>query len=95
MENGLVKAVCKFQMQVFQSFACHATRRLDRWNMNIVMMSAYYLLHLYIKENGVLDVSAAPLVVACIYLSGKVTNYCCVLLVVVYIFYSRMCDSLC
>jgi len=70
--HNFIQAVCKFQMKVFQSFACHATRRLDRWNMNIVMLSSFHLLHLYFQEYGAIDTSPAALVVACIYLSGKV-----------------------
>ena len=72
INHNFIQVVCKFQMQVFQSFACHATRRLDRWNMNIVMLSSFHLLHLYFQEYGAMDASPAPLVVACIYLSGKV-----------------------
>ncbi len=70
--HNFIQAVCKFQMKVFQSFACHATRRLDRWNMNIVMLSSFHLLHLYFRAYGAIDTSPAALVVACIYLSGKV-----------------------
>jgi hypothetical protein len=66
-----VRAMCQFQMQIFQSFL--ATRPLDRWNKLVVMSASYALLHLYVREYGVVEVHPVALVVACIYLAGKVS----------------------
>jgi hypothetical protein len=74
MDINMVHTMCQFQMQIFQSFMENAKRRLDRWNMRVVMNASYFLLHLYVQEYGVADVHAAALVVACIYLAGKVST---------------------
>jgi hypothetical protein len=76
MHANIVRAMCQFQMQIFQTFLRGATRRLDRWNMKVVMSASYALLHLYVREYGVVEVHSAALVVACIYLAGKVSVMC-------------------
>jgi hypothetical protein len=73
MDSNMVHTMCQYQMQIFSAFMENAKRRLDRWNMRVVMSASYYLLHLYVQEYGVADVHAAALVVACIYLAGKVS----------------------
>jgi hypothetical protein len=75
MHANIVRAMCQFQMQIFQTFLRGATRRLDRWNMKVVMSASYALLHLYVLEYGVVEVHSAALVVACIYLAGKVSAF--------------------
>jgi hypothetical protein len=74
MDADMVHTMCQFQMQIFKSFMENAKRRLDRWNMRVVMNASYFLLHLYVQEYGVTDVHGAALVVACIYLAGKVSR---------------------
>lgn len=74
MHANIVAAMCQYQLQIFDHFLRGTVRRLDRWNMRVVMTASFALLHLYVREYGVVEVHSAALVVACIYLAGKVSR---------------------
>ena len=75
MHSRTLLSLCQFQLQIFHSFQKGPIRRLDRWNMRIVLTTSYYLLHMYANDRNIVDVHGSALVIACIYLAGKVSEF--------------------
>lgn len=75
MHSRTLLSLCQFQLQIFHSFQKGPIRRLDRWNMRIVLTTSYYLLHMYASDSNIVDVHGSALVIACIYLAGKVSEF--------------------
>ena len=78
LHSGIIRAMCSFQYKIFSTFLSNtAVRRIDRWNLHTVMLSSFYLLHMYLQEeigSGGHVEHAAALVVACVYLAKKVSE---------------------
>jgi hypothetical protein len=75
MQREIVKAMGEMQIQVFKAFLLAPRRKLERWNIKVVMATSFYLLSIYVLEQPLQnDDALAALVAACVYLAGKVSR---------------------
>ncbi|KAJ1423713.1 hypothetical protein B484DRAFT_464971, partial [Ochromonadaceae sp. CCMP2298] len=76
MQREIVKAMGEMQIQVFKAFLLAPRRKLERWNIKVVMATSFHLLSIYVLEQPLqADDALAALLTACVYLAGK-AEYC-------------------
>lgn len=76
IENSLRNAMFSFLAEMFQSIMdlVHGRERKYLWRVRIMMVTAYWYLHLYFDSTNLVSSgdSCCAVVLACIYLAGKV-----------------------